>query len=88
MVVVKQLDVRNSDNYADLITSATNRKADLVFQIALLYAGVTDGALLKGVRLFGAGKRTHSLIMTTDARHIRFIDSVHVEGGPDTVIRF
>jgi fructose-1,6-bisphosphatase class II len=50
--------------------------------------GVTDGALLKGVRFFGAGKRTHSLIMTTESRHIRFIDTVHVEGGPDTVIRF
>ena len=50
--------------------------------------GVTDGALLKGVRLFGSGKRTHSLVMTTDQRHIRFIDTVHVEGGPDTVIRF
>ncbi|MCA1594428.1 MAG: class II fructose-bisphosphatase [Acidobacteria bacterium] len=50
--------------------------------------GVTDGSLLKGVRFFGAGKRTHSLIMTTESRHIRFIDTVHVEGGPDTVIRF
>src|ERR671910_1719156 len=50
--------------------------------------GVTDGALLKGVRLFGAGKRTHSLIMTTESRHIRFIDTLHIEGGPDTVIRF
>ena len=50
--------------------------------------GVTDGALLKGVRFFGSGKRTHSLIMTTESRHIRFIDTVHVEGGPDTVIRF
>jgi len=50
--------------------------------------GVTDGALLRGVRFFGAGKRTHSLIMTTESRHIRFVDTVHVEGGPDTVIRF
>jgi fructose-1,6-bisphosphatase class II len=50
--------------------------------------GVTDGSLLRGVRFFGAGKRTHSLVMTTEARHIRFIDTVHVEGGPDTVIRF
>ncbi|MGB8508358.1 MAG: class II fructose-bisphosphatase [Pyrinomonadaceae bacterium] len=50
--------------------------------------GVTDGSLLRGVRFFGAGKRTHSLIMTTESRHIRFIDTVHVEGGPDTVIRF
>src|SRR3712207_5777737 len=57
-------------------------------KIILAAAGVTDGALLKGVRLFGTGKRTHSLVMTTDDRHIRFIDTVHVEGGPDTVIRF
>jgi hypothetical protein len=26
--------------------------------------------------------------MTTESRHIRFVDTVHVEGGPDTVIRF
>ena len=50
--------------------------------------GVTDGALLKGVRFFGAGKRTNSVVMTTDSKSIRFIDTVHVEGGPDAVIRF
>lgn len=50
--------------------------------------GVTDGALLRGVRFFGAGKRTHSLVMTTDTKSIRFVDTVHVEGGPDAVIRF
>ena len=50
--------------------------------------GVTDGALLKGVRFFGSGKRTHSLVMTTDSKSIRFVDTVHVEGGPDAVIRF
>lgn len=50
--------------------------------------GVTDGALLKGVRFFGTGKRTHSVVMTTESRHIRFVDTVHVEGGPDSVIRF
>ena len=50
--------------------------------------GVTDGALLRGVRFFGAGKRTHSVVMTTESRHIRFVDTLHIEGGPDTVIRF
>jgi fructose-1,6-bisphosphatase class II len=57
-------------------------------KIIFAATGVTDGALLRGVRFFGAGKRTHSLIMTTESRHIRFVDTVHVEGGPDTVIRF
>jgi fructose-1,6-bisphosphatase/sedoheptulose 1,7-bisphosphatase-like protein len=50
--------------------------------------GVTDGALLKGVRFFGEGKRTHSLVMTTEPKAIRFVDTVHVEGGADSVIRF
>jgi fructose-1,6-bisphosphatase/sedoheptulose 1,7-bisphosphatase-like protein len=44
--------------------------------------------LLRGVRFFGSGKRTHSLVMTTESKHIRFVDTVHIEGGPDTVIRF
>src|SRR5258705_9135526 len=57
-------------------------------KIIFAATGVTDGALLKGVRFFGAGKRTHSLVMTTESRNIRFVDTLHIEGGPDTVIRF
>jgi fructose-1,6-bisphosphatase class II len=57
-------------------------------KIIFAATGVTDGALLKGVRFFGAGKRTHSLVMTTESRNIRFVDTVHVDGGPDQVIRF
>src|SRR5437868_2963837 len=57
-------------------------------KIIFAATGVTDGALLRGVRFFGSGKRTHSLVMTTESHHIRFVDTVHVEGGPDAVIRF
>src|SRR4029453_10125393 len=42
-------------------------------KIIFAATGVTDGALLKGVRFFGAGKRTHSLEMTSESRHIRFV---------------
>jgi len=57
-------------------------------KIIFAATGVTDGALLRGVRFFGSGKRTHSVVMTTDTKAIRFVDTVHVEGGPDAVIRF
>lgn len=57
-------------------------------KIIFAATGVTDGALLRGVRFFGAGKRTHSVVMTSDSKNIRFVDTVHVEGGPDAVIRF
>ncbi len=51
--------------------------------------GVTDGTILRGVRFFGAGTRTSSIIMATErTKRIRFIDTVHVEGGPSTVVRF
>lgn len=40
--------------------------------------GVTNGDLLKGVRFFGGGARTNSLIMDTISNKIRFIDTTHV----------
>lgn len=57
-------------------------------KIIFAATGVTDGTILKGVRFFGSGKRTQSLIMTTETRKVRFVNTVHVEGGPDTVVRF
>jgi fructose-1,6-bisphosphatase II len=50
--------------------------------------GVTDGNLLKGVRFFGEGVRTSSMILTLDERQVRFIDSVHLEKRADTKVRF
>jgi fructose-1,6-bisphosphatase II len=40
--------------------------------------GVTDSTLLKGVRFFGGGARTHSLVMGLQSRTIRFVDTVHL----------
>ncbi len=49
--------------------------------------GVTDGTLMKGVRFFGDGVRTSSLIMQNEPHYIRFIDSIHVT-APTAKIRF
>jgi fructose-1,6-bisphosphatase II len=46
--------------------------------------GVTDGALLKGVRFFGGGARTHSLVMGLQSRTVRFVDTVHLL-DPNTI---
>jgi len=40
--------------------------------------GVTNGDVLKGVRFFGGGARTHSLVMSNQSNKIRFIDTTHV----------
>ena len=50
--------------------------------------GVTDGTLMRGVRFFGEGVRTSSVIMQNDPHYIRFIDSIHVAPGRDVKIRF
>ncbi len=50
--------------------------------------GVTNGDLLRGVRFFGEGIRTHSLILTLEERQVRFIDTVHLEKRPDVKVRF
>src|SRR6516225_1621150 len=49
--------------------------------------GVTDGTLLKGVRFFGDGVRTSSLVMKLQNGKVRFIESIHVRKGPDVKIR-
>src|SRR5437868_970097 len=50
--------------------------------------GVTDGALLRGVRFFGEGTRMESLVMTLETGTVRFVDSIHLEKKPDVKVRF
>ena len=49
--------------------------------------GVTDGELLRGVRFFGGGARTHTLMLSYAAGVVRFIDTVHMwdSGNPPKV---
>jgi fructose-1,6-bisphosphatase II len=56
------------------------RTEDLAPGDNLVFAatGVTSGDLLQGVRFFGGGARTHSLIMAYQAKQVRFIDTVHM----------
>ncbi|MCU0478218.1 MAG: class II fructose-bisphosphatase [Chloroflexi bacterium] len=40
--------------------------------------GVTSGDLLEGVRFFGGGARTHSVVMAYQTKQVRFVDTVHM----------
>src|SRR5712664_3388800 len=57
-------------------------------QLIFAATGVTDGSLMKGVRFFGEGTRTSSVIMALRTGKVRFIDSIHLEKGPDVKVRF
>src|SRR2546426_5377204 len=56
------------------------RSKDLAPGERIIFAatGVTDGTLMRGVRFFGDGTRTSSLIMQNQPHQIRFVDSNHV----------
>ena len=66
------------------------RSTDLAGGKDIVFAatGVTDGTLMKGVRFFGDGTRTSSLIMQTNPRRIQFIDTIHVQEGSNIKIQF
>jgi fructose-1,6-bisphosphatase II len=64
--------------------------ADLASADSLIFAatGVTDGDLLKGVRYFGDGMRTNSVVMQSNPQRIRFIDTIHLYPNRDFKVRF
>ena len=66
------------------------KSKDLASGERIIFAatGVTDGTLMRGVRFFGDGTRTTSLIMQTHPHQIRFIDSIQVNTSKDVKIRF
>src|SRR5258708_35177535 len=63
---------------------------DLASGDGIIFAatGVTDGSLMRGVRFFGDGTRTSSIVMQSDPARIRFIDTIHVEQKRMVRIRF
>lgn len=46
--------------------------------VLFVATGITDGDLLRGVRFFGGGARTHTLVMTNQTGEIRFVDGIHL----------
>lgn len=56
-----------------------HRIADLAKGNDIMFAatGATDGDLLRGVRFFGGGARTHSVVMRYRSGTVRFIEATH-----------
>jgi len=78
---------RNDDERRRLEAAGANeervyRTEDLApgHDIVFSATGITDGDLLRGVKFFKNGARTHSITMGYRSRLIRFTDSVHLLG--------
>ena len=67
-------------------TYSTN---DLASGSNIIFAatGVTDGTLLKGVRIERDGVRTQSLLMNLEGRHVRFVETIHLADRTDVTLR-
>ena len=63
---------------------------DLASGDSIIFAatGVTDGTLMKGVRFFGDGVRTSSLVMQSKPPRIRFVDTIHIQQSGMVRVRF
>ncbi|NJL89949.1 MAG: class II fructose-bisphosphatase [Coleofasciculaceae cyanobacterium SM2_1_6] len=50
----------------------------------LLFAacGITPGTLMEGVRFFGGGARTQSLVISSQSKTVRFVDTIHLFDQP------
>jgi len=57
-------------------------------QLVFAATGVTEGALMRGVRFFGEGVRTSSVILTRNTGKVRFIESIHLDKHADVKVRF
>lgn len=71
---VKRAKAMGFDNVDKVLNMDDLVKTDDVTFVA---SGITDGDLVKGVRFFGNGARTHSIVMNGEARTVRFIKTVH-----------
>src|SRR4029077_9836049 len=84
LVIAKPLDAERLEKMGVKDTKRIYDTMDLAPGKKMIFActGVTDGNLLRGVRFFGEGIRTQSMILTLDDRQVRFIDSVQLEKRP------
>src|SRR5207247_9021922 len=71
-----KLGIKDSKRVYDTEDLAPGKK------IVFAATGVTEGDLLRGVRLFGEGIRAHSMILPLGAHQVRFLDTVHMEQLP------
>lgn len=61
------------DDFDKVYTSEEMARGDVFFSAT----GVTNGELLQGVRYFSGGAETHSIVMRSKSRTVRFIQSQH-----------
>lgn len=77
---VRGMGITDPHRVYDAHDLAPGRK--IIFAACGVTGGLSGGGLLDGVKFFGEGCRTHSLVMTLASRKVRFVDTIHLEVPP------
>ena len=60
------------------VHGVSTRKVDDLVAALGVGTGISNGDLLRGVRYFAEGARTHSILLCARCNRVRFIDSIHL----------
>jgi fructose-1,6-bisphosphatase II len=82
----RQVEAAQAKGVEDIET--TMHTGDLVRGDVIVAAtGVTRGEFLRGVEYDGDDTRTHSIVLCTGCRHVRFMSTIHLRSGKRRPIR-
>lgn len=76
---LKEMGVENPDKAFDAHELASGET------VLFAASGITSGTLMEGVRFFHGGARTQSLVISSQSKTARFVDTIHMFDEPKTI---
>lgn len=76
---LKEMGVENPDKAFDAHELASGQT------VLFAASGITSGTLMEGVRFFHGGARTQSLVISSQSKTARFVDTIHMFDEPKTI---
>ncbi len=71
---LKSMGISDPDKVYDANELASGR------EVLFAASGITTGTLMEGVRFFNGGARTESLVISSQSKTARFVDTIHMTG--------
>jgi len=76
---LKDMGIENPDKAFDAHELASGET------VLFAASGITSGTLMEGVRFFHGGARTQSLVISSQSKTARFVDTIHMFDAPKTI---
>ncbi|MCS7031806.1 MAG: class II fructose-bisphosphatase [Gloeomargarita sp. SKYG116] len=76
---LKEMGIEDPDKVYDAEELASGQN------VLFAACGITPGVFMEGVRFFTGGVRTSTLVISTQSRTARFVDTIHLTGQPKVI---